>query len=182
MNRSVPRSSPTSLPSLMLPALALFGMLCLGLLGWSHQLWNETLTDATLPGSTLAQMRLNLSQARTHAEHDLHEGEHGDLSRVDAELENARLGGLQLVAQVERIQTTPAHADRLRRLARGFVDSIDGIRDTLRHRALTPDDRSRVALDLQQGRIDSAVREMEAIIEMIRQERLRRQEIGRAHV
>ena len=69
MNRSVPRSSPTSLPSLMLPALALFGMLCLGLLGWSHQLWNETLTDATLPGSTLAQMRLNLSQARTHAEH-----------------------------------------------------------------------------------------------------------------
>ena len=175
MNRSAPRSSPTSLPSLMLPALALFGMLCLGLLGWSHQLWNETLTDATLPGSTLAQMRLNLSQARTHAEHDLHEGEHGDLSRVDAELENARLGGLQLVAQVERIQTTPAHADRLRRLARGFVDSIDGIRDTLRHRALTPDDRSRVALDLQQGRIDSAVREMEAIIETIRQERLRRQ-------
>ena len=64
MNRSAPRSSPTSLPSLMLPALALFGMLCLGLLGWSHQLWNETLTDATLPGSTLAQMRLNLSQAR----------------------------------------------------------------------------------------------------------------------
>ena len=35
MNRSAPRSSPTSLPSLMLPALALFGMLCLGLLGWS---------------------------------------------------------------------------------------------------------------------------------------------------
>lgn len=161
MNRSAPRSSPTSLPSLMLPALALFGMLCLGLLGWSHQLWNETLTDATLPGSTLAQMRLNLSQARTHAEHDLHEGEHGDLSRVDAELENARLGGLQLVAQVERIQTTPAHADQLRRLARSFVDSIDGIRDTLLHRAQTPEAHSLIALDLQQGRIDSAVREME---------------------
>ncbi|MFM2347283.1 MAG: hypothetical protein RL654_2036 [Pseudomonadota bacterium] len=166
---------PVTLPSLMLPALALFGMLCLGLLGWSHQLWNETLTDATLPGSTLAQMRLNLSQARIHAEHDLHPDTPGDLSRVDAELENARIGGLQLVAQVEHIQTSPVHAHQLRRLARGFVDAIDGIRDTLRHRARAPDEPSRLVLDLQQSRIDSAIREMESIIEAIRQERLRRQ-------
>jgi len=175
MNRSMPRSAPVSLPSLMLPALALFGMLCLGLLGWSHRLWNETLTDATLPGSTLAQMRLNLSQARTHAEHEVHQDDASDLSRVDAELENARIGGLQLVAQVERIQASPAHADRLRQLARGFVDAIDGIRDTLHQRTRAPEDASRLMLDLQQGRIDNAVREMESIIEAIRQERLRRQ-------
>ncbi|MFM2342410.1 MAG: hypothetical protein RLZZ592_2063 [Pseudomonadota bacterium] len=171
-------SRPAPTLRLMLPAIALFGILCLALLGWSHRLWHETLTEATRPLDTLAQLQHHIHQAQIHAEHGLlapmSPGRH-DFGRSDAELENARLDGLQLVDQVERLQARPAHAADLRRIARSLVEAIDTFRDMLRR----PTDRETAsltsALNLQQDRIDGLMREMEAIIARIRDDRLTHQ-------